>query len=170
MWKCFQENFLSVRIVLGIALFLSLCTRTSAQHYLFKSYGQDDGLTNLVVQAVSQDRAGFLWVGTQNGLFRFDGSQFQGYFHSNGLPSSEISSLYESAEGVLWVGTRNGVARLQGDHFELISVPGEYEVRGRSAITSGPDGQLDVGTTHGLLVGQRRKGAAEYEWQWDTSL
>jgi signal transduction histidine kinase/ligand-binding sensor domain-containing protein/CheY-like chemotaxis protein len=142
----------------------------SAQHYLFKSYGQDEGLTNLVVQAMVQDHLGFLWVGTQNGLFRFDGNQFQGYFHSNGLPSSEISSLHESADGVLWVGTRNGVARFKNNRFEAITVPGEYEVWGRSAITSRPDGQIYVGTTRGLLVGQLRADRWEYEWQFQNSL
>src|ERR1700733_12634667 len=46
----------------------------SGQRYNFKFYGEEEGLQNLVVQVLVQDRAGFLWVGTQNGLFRYDGS------------------------------------------------------------------------------------------------
>ncbi len=141
-----------------------------AQHYLFKNYGQDEGLTNLVVQTIVQDHLGFLWVGTQNGLFRFDGNRFQSYFHGNGLPSSEICSLHESADGVLWVGTRDGVIRFKNNHFEPIAAPSDYEVWGHSAITSGPGNEVYVGTTHGLLVGQRRKDGSEYEWQFQNAL
>ena len=50
----------------------------AAQRYNFKFYGEEEGLQNLAVQVVLQDRAGFLWAGTQNGLFRYDGSRIHG--------------------------------------------------------------------------------------------
>ena len=156
-------------ILPGVLLAALFCSRMQAQHYLFKGYGQDEGLTNLVVQSIVQDKAGFLWVGTQNGLFRFDGSQFRGYFDRDGLPSSEISCLHESQDGALWAGTRDGLARFQGDHFEPISLPGGYEVWGHSAITSGPDGQIYVGTNRGLLIGRTGQGRKDYEWQLESS-
>src|SRR3954470_11951846 len=80
-----------------------------AQRYNFKFYGEEEGLQNLAVQVVHQDRAGFLWVGTQNGLFRYDGSRFVGLGKSEGLPGSRIESLHESVDGTLWVGTPTGV-------------------------------------------------------------
>ena len=45
----------------------------------FKDYGQDAGLTNLDVYCLMQDSTGFLWMGTDNGLFRYDGRQFRAY-------------------------------------------------------------------------------------------
>jgi signal transduction histidine kinase/ActR/RegA family two-component response regulator len=51
----------------------------SAQHYNFKLYGQAEGLGNLSVQCLLQDRPGFLWIGIRNGVFRFDGRQFRAY-------------------------------------------------------------------------------------------
>src|SRR5215510_11200440 len=88
-----------------------------AQRYNFKFYTEEQGLQNLAVQVVHQDRAGFLWVGTQNGLFRYDGNRFIGFGKSEGLPGSRIESLHESVDGTLWVGTPTGVARRAGEKF-----------------------------------------------------
>src|SRR5689334_25242276 len=82
-----------------------------AQRYNFKFYGEEEGLQNLAVQVVLQDRAGFLWVGTQNGLYRYDGNRFSAFGKSEGLPGARIEALHESIDGTLWVGTRTGLAR-----------------------------------------------------------
>src|SRR6516164_10947845 len=95
----------------ALVLWASLgCTVVFAQRYNFKFYGEDEGLQNLAVQIVFQDRAGFLWAGTQNGLYRYDGSRFIGFGKAEGLPDTHIESLHESADGTLWVGTRSGLA------------------------------------------------------------
>src|SRR5579864_1259342 len=85
------------------------------QRYNFKFYGEEEGLRSLAVQVVLQDRAGFLWVGTQNGLFRYDGNHFVGFGKAYGLPDAHIESLHESRDGTLWVGTRFGLARRSRD-------------------------------------------------------
>lgn len=95
-------------------------TPLQAQRYNFKFYGQEDGLQNLAVQVVLQDREGFLWVGTQNGLFRYDGSQFKRFTKDDGLPGARIESLQEAADGTLWVGTSTGLAWRKGGRFELM--------------------------------------------------
>ena len=138
------------------------------QRYLFKNYGQEEGLTNLVVQCIVQDHTGFLWVGTDNGLFRYDGGEFRGYFAGDGLPSAEIFSLYVGADGTLWAGTRNGIAQFKGDSFSAVGRVGQYEIWGRSAITSDPSGRLYVGTTKGLLVGRPHTSGSGYEWQFQN--
>src|SRR6202521_1792940 len=96
----------------------------SAQRYNFKFYGEDEGLKNLAVQAVLQDRAGFLWAGTQNGLYRYDGNHFTAFTSRDGLPGSRIESLYEAADGTLWVGTDRGLARRVGGRFEPVVLNG----------------------------------------------
>ena len=75
-----------VAVVASLAGSAPLC----AQHYNFKFYGQEEGLQNLAVQSVLQDREGFLWVGTQNGLFRYDGSRFKAFTKADGLPGARI--------------------------------------------------------------------------------
>ena len=63
-------------------------------------------MQNLAVQVVLQDRAGFLWVGTQNGLYRYDGSRFAAFGKDQGLPGARIESLHQSIDGTLWVERR----------------------------------------------------------------
>ena len=65
-----------------------------AQRYNFKFYGEEEGLQSLAVQVVLQDRTGFLWVGTQNGLYRYDGSRFATFGKAEGLPGTRIESRY----------------------------------------------------------------------------
>src|SRR5260370_3812299 len=88
-----------------------------AQRYPFQLYGQAEGLTNLVPLAVMQDSSGFLWAGTQNGLFRYDGSRFESFGIAHSLPSSRISSLYETPGGSLLVATSSGMVRSSGVGF-----------------------------------------------------
>src|SRR5258707_11903721 len=106
-------------MVLGSILFATLA---NAQRYNFKFYGEEEGLQNLAVQVVLQDREGFLWTGTQNGLYRYDGSRFARYGQADGLPGARIESLHQSIDGTLWVGTRVGLAKRVKDHFETIDL------------------------------------------------
>src|SRR5580658_2476703 len=94
----------------------------SAQRQIFHQYGSSDGLTNLNVRCLLQDPIGYIWVGTDNGLFRYDGGKFRGFGHSDGLPNTEVISLAESPGGALWVGTNDGVAVLAGDHFQALDI------------------------------------------------
>ena len=80
-----------------------------AQRYAFKTYGQAQGLKNLNVDSMLQDRAGFLWMGTDNGLFRYDGSRFQQYGAAEGLTNPYVVALAEDAAGRLWAGTGSGL-------------------------------------------------------------
>jgi diguanylate cyclase (GGDEF)-like protein len=129
--------------------------RLQAQQYTFRQYGPSDGLTNLGINCLLQDRTGYLWVGTDNGLFRYDGKTFQPYGHTDGLPHEEIRNLAESPDGVLWAATQDGVARKAGSKFETVQVGTKgvflslaFDSRGRLYLehTSGilrgvPDGQ-----------------------------
>ena len=127
-------------------------TNVWAQRYGFKFYGEEEGLQNLAVQVVLQDRSGFLWVGTQNGLYRYDGSTFVRYGPSEGLPGARIESLHESVDGTLWAGTRGGLARWSKDHFETVDLQVADGVLGREAIASDRDGRLYIATERGLAV------------------
>ncbi len=92
----------------------------AAQRFGYRAYGTREGLTNLAIRSVLQDRDGFLWVGTDNGLFRYDGSSFRGFFLDDGLPSTEIYGLAES-DGTLWAITSDGqLARRRRGRFEPI--------------------------------------------------
>ncbi len=123
------------------------------QRYNFKFYGEEEGLQSLAVQIVLQDRAGFLWVGTQNGLYRYDGNRFVGFGKADGLPDAHIESLHESIDGTLWVGTRFGLARRIRDRFEKVEIGAKDGIVGREGIASDASGRLYVATDHGLVSG-----------------
>ncbi len=78
----------------------------------FDHYNLAEGLSQSSVFAVLQDRYGFLWIGTQDGLNRYDGYRFTHYRHNpdnpHSLASNFISALYEDRSGTLWVGTQEG--------------------------------------------------------------
>jgi ligand-binding sensor domain-containing protein/signal transduction histidine kinase/DNA-binding response OmpR family regulator len=88
-------------------------TNISAQQFYFKHYNVENGLSNNSVSCSIQDRNGFLWFGTINGLNRFDGYSFKIFRHntedSNSIGSDFIRCLYEDKKGNLWVGTKKGI-------------------------------------------------------------
>ncbi|WP_461533163.1 hybrid sensor histidine kinase/response regulator transcription factor [Sinomicrobium sp.] len=79
----------------------------------FRHYTSADGLSQRSVLAITQDRKGYLWFGTRDGLNRFDGSNFVVYKHQMGdttsLSNNSIHSIYEDSYGGLWIGTQNGL-------------------------------------------------------------
>jgi len=101
-------------------LVLATATNLMAQRYTFRQYGSQEGLTNLSVNCLMQDRIGYIWVGTDNGLFRYDGNSFRTFSHADGLPNSEIRALAESPDGALWAATQGGVARSTGTQFKVV--------------------------------------------------
>ena len=121
MWVI-ELPFMTMRTAFAWIFTLLSASTLYGQRYNFKFYGEEEGLQNLAVQVVFQDRAGFLWVGTQNGLYRYDGNRFAGFGKTDGLPDAHIESLHESIDGTLWVGTRFGLARWTRDHFEKVPI------------------------------------------------
>src|ERR1700730_15637759 len=118
---CYMTSTARVRTaaIWAISVLVS-STFLSAQRYTFRQYGVAEGLTNLTVGCLLQDRTGYLWAGTDNGLFRYDGTTFQSFMHRDGLPATDIRSLAESPDGVLWVATGDGVARRTGRVFQPV--------------------------------------------------
>ena len=79
----------------------------------FRHFGVDEGLSSWRANAIVQDRAGYMWIGTPNGLDRFDGYEVKTYRNDPADPyslsGSYVSALYEDRGGRLWVGTQAGL-------------------------------------------------------------
>jgi len=133
-------------------LLLFLLPAAWAQRQSFKFYGQEQGLSNLATECLLQDRAGYLWVGTQNGLFRYDGAVFTPFGKAEGLPGSPIDTLVETPDGVLWVATARGLARRRGSRFEAVAFGKRVESAGRFGLAADSTGRLYLSTIDGLLV------------------
>lgn len=80
----------------------------------FERYQVEDGLSQNSILALLQDRNGYIWIGTEDGLNRFDGYSFKKFFqHGNdsvGLYNDYIWSLLESKDGKIWIGHSNGIS------------------------------------------------------------
>jgi signal transduction histidine kinase/ligand-binding sensor domain-containing protein len=102
-----------------IVLLWLICTPLQGlcQQLPLRYYSQSDGLGNLAVTAVAQEPGGYLWIGTQNGLFRYDGARFQRFELSHALASPFITTLHVDGSGRLWAGTSEGLYRWQGQRF-----------------------------------------------------
>ncbi|MDR3702519.1 MAG: two-component regulator propeller domain-containing protein [Candidatus Sulfopaludibacter sp.] len=134
------------------AVLLLLAEAAWAQHYRFRHYGPEEGLSTAVSRLL-QDRTGFLWVGTGNGLFRYDGARFQHFSTDDGLPSTSIRNLHETPDGTLWVVTGRGLARLRHHAFETVPIQGRKDRGDLHAMDSSPGGLVYLGSDRGLLVG-----------------
>ncbi|MGH9663825.1 MAG: ligand-binding sensor domain-containing protein, partial [Bryobacteraceae bacterium] len=134
------------------------CASLRAQRENFKLYTEDSGLGNLSVNCLLQDRTGFIWIGTQNGLYRYDGKSFQRFGADQGLQGSEVEALAETPDGTLWAASRDGIARLWGNRFVPIPLPDAAEIIGSSTLASDGASRVYVATTKGLFRVDRRDG------------
>ena len=84
-----------------------------AEQVRFERISLEQGLSQNSVVSILQDRQGFMWFGTQDGLNRYDGYRFRVFKHDPDNPVSlgnnYIQTLYEDRDGVLWIGTRGGI-------------------------------------------------------------
>ena len=142
-------------IAAACCLLLPAGARALDPEHGFRQVGVDvwsslEGLPQNTVQAVQQTRDGYMWIGTQAGLVRFDGVRFVTHNSANTpeILHDDIQALAETADGSLWVGTYGGgVLRLKDDVCLRVDVPGllgpTSNVR---SLHVGPGGRLWIGT------------------------
>ena len=121
--------------------------------YLVRTWQTEAGLPQNSVSAILQSREGYLWVGTFNGLVRFDGVQFKTYTVGNspGLISDGVVTLYEDRASRMWIGTDGGgLACLQGEQFTSYPMTNRVGAAIVSAIAEDQAGRIWIGTDGGL--------------------
>jgi two-component system sensor histidine kinase ChiS len=127
----------------------------------FEHISLEQGLSQSVVNSILQDSRGFLWFGTQDGLNRYDGYEFQVYKHDPQVPGSLsdnlVQAVIEDQDGYLWVGTNDGGLNRYDRQTEQFSHyrheannPQSLSNDDVQTILQGKDGTLWVGTTDGL--------------------
>lgn len=88
-----------------------------SQRYNFVNYSLEEGLPQSQVTDICQDRFGYLWIGTETGLSRFDGIEFKNFSTNDGLPDNEIDKIFVDSENKLWVATPKGIASYSKEEF-----------------------------------------------------
>jgi diguanylate cyclase (GGDEF)-like protein len=134
----------------ALALFSLACGSLRAQEYSFRYFGVAEGLNNLTVRTIYQDRVGFLWVATVNGFFRYDGERFEAFGAAQGAPSSPGAAFGDAPDGSLLAGGSFGLLRLRGDRFEKVPVPFK-SVGELQGIQADGKGHTYLNTEYGLM-------------------
>ena len=146
--------------IIGL-LFLYAFTLYSQSNirYYFKTLDIQDGLSQNTVNAILQDKQGFMWFGTKDGLNRFDGLSFRIFKKENSaLGNNFITALHEDKEGNIWVGTDAGVYvynPLLEDFtvFDRVSDTGDMISRAVTRIESDEDSDIWISVDYqGLIV------------------
>lgn len=154
MKKKYRVNYFLV-----IALFMSLSVNSlhaQPNSPLFHNYTLADGLTDKTVHCIIQDRKGWIWIGTDFGVLRFDGYQFKKFTtHSSEsliLSNSLIRTIYEDQSGVIWIGTEsNGVFSYNREVYAIKQIDIE-KLSNKSAwsIVEDENNNLWIGTEKGI--------------------
>src|SRR6201987_1760642 len=148
----------AVVIMMATCRGLALDPSQPASSYLRKNFTIEDGLPANEVHAILQTQNGFLWVGTEAGLARFDGQRLTPINIGRGVAHQiPVRSLLPPSEGDLWVGTDAGLARIPSaalDHFDPALVAVYHVGVGQSdqilCIHRSRAGTLWLGTSGGL--------------------
>ncbi len=98
-------------LLVCVLILCAMPSGASITDYVVKQWNIKDGLPSQSLKSVVQDQQGYIWLGTQFGLSRFDGNTFTNYNTQNSsfLPSNGINKLLIDSNGLLWVGTKSGL-------------------------------------------------------------
>ncbi len=91
------------QLIVLLFLVLTSISKSFSQDYSYINYNMRDGLAGSVVYDALQDKDGFMWFATENGLSRFDGKDFKTFTTKDGLPDNEILKLFLDSKGRLWI-------------------------------------------------------------------
>jgi signal transduction histidine kinase/ligand-binding sensor domain-containing protein len=153
----FRRTTIGVLILQMWLVGQALALDPQASSYLSRNFTVEEGLPDNEVTTITQTRNGFLWVGTDGGLGRFDGEHFtQIRLRAGKTKEILVWSLLTAADGALWVGTDSGLAHIPSaavDHFDRSLVTMYHPGAGASdriVCLLIRNGVLWVGTAHGL--------------------
>ena len=108
------------RILVWLLLFILIpFSPLGAQKLFFDNYGVKQGLSGQKVNTLLQDSKDYIWLGTANGVSRFDGKKFENFSSRNGLAANGVKCIIEDSLGYIWFGHYNGgISRYDGQKFE----------------------------------------------------
>jgi len=124
-------------------------------NFVLDTWSIQDGLPQISALSLAQDRTGYVWVGTQSGLARFDGVRFVSYTPQDtpALAGIWIRSLLADRAGRLWIGTYKGLAVLEDGRFRAIPAAdaAHHPSPDVYALAQGPGGAVLAGTSDGVF-------------------
>lgn len=135
----------------------------AAESYYFSRLDVNDGLSQNCVNAIIQDRTGFMWFGTRDGLNRYDGTAFKVFrndFSGDGLTNNFITSLYEHDDGCIYIGTDMGVCIYdpESEHIKPFSIEAGNGQGIRNIVT-----MIGAGRQGHIMISSHNYGLFDYD-------
>jgi len=147
------RGFLAFLLLIICGHALALDPSRQPSQYILDNWQIPEGLPQTSALAIARTPDGYLWVGTQEGLARFDGVRFT-VFDTNNEPAfsdNYISALFVDRAARLWIGTATGIVVLENGHFTAFTRVVQLEHAYVRSIVEGNDGRVWVGTENGLF-------------------
>jgi len=167
--KLFSENKKS--LFTSILVFLFSVYQSTAQPLFFTNFGIEHGMPSSLTSAVIQDKNGFIWIGTQEGLCRYDGYRttvFKNQNNPNSICSNNISALLLDGN-FIWIGTWNGLCIINTESFNIqrINIGGSKAIR---ALLKDKSGNIWIGTSNGLIIYNVKQNSYQFFDQANSRL
>src|ERR1039458_1813890 len=151
-----------IAVLLGLVLFapgltsrfqlLALDPHKEFTQYTRNVWTQAQGLPQDTIRAIAQTPDGYLWLGTREGLARFDGYDFSSSGKKDGaLPSSTVTALAPGRDGSLWIGTLEGLSLYRNDRFRIFTAADGLPVRPVNSIVEDHAGALWIASDGRLI-------------------
>ena len=134
-------------------------------HYVFQRVGEQLGLGSVTPSSILQDQQGFIWIGTRDGLLRYDGARVVRFGIEQGMPSTDVQQIEQAPNGRIWILTREGLAYYERNavhSFKLFEAASEFD--GPQMLALDRDGTPYVATLNGLLRLDPAKGKVSRVW------
>jgi len=120
---------------------------------IFRSWQREQGLPQNSVRALAQTRDGYLWVGSEEGVARFDGLRFVSFGMREGLPGGPVNALCADRDGALWIATSGGgLTRWHEGRFTTLTARDGLPSDSVTALANDNAGRLWIGTEAGLVI------------------
>jgi signal transduction histidine kinase/ligand-binding sensor domain-containing protein/DNA-binding response OmpR family regulator len=164
------------RIYIISIILVSISTFLNSQTLSFSRITSEDGLSNNMVNNILQDEEGFIWIGTREGLNRYDGYSIKVFMtetnDTTSILDNFIISLYKDRNGELWVGTINGVSKYNRDTEDFTRFPTNnaeaesFKKESLGAICEDGEGNIWFGNQDGGVYKLNRQSRKFYYYSY----
>jgi ligand-binding sensor domain-containing protein len=126
-------------------------TNVSTSPFFIRSWEVAQGLPSSTVSAITQTHDGYLWLGTDAGLARFDGVNCRVFGLADGLKNLQVSALLEDRMGTLWIGTAGGgLGKMTAGKIQMFTLKDGLAGDSISSLLENTNGDIWIGTHTGL--------------------
>jgi ligand-binding sensor domain-containing protein/serine phosphatase RsbU (regulator of sigma subunit) len=155
------KNYIACKAIL-LSFFSVISLYVFSQDYNFRNFNSEDGLAQSYVYSIIQDVHGYLWIGTGNGVSRYNGFKFENYLNSDSSADNVITCIIDDGE-YMWFGHMNGgLSCFNGKKFHEVHIP-QSNVSGLTHFAKSPDGMVWASTySDGLLKLNKDSGVIKH--------